>query len=307
MKRIARAFLVLVILLTTIQSSAIGEPNRPKVLRIAYVRILSSDSNTAEKFYTKLAAIKSTPAKNADNSETCVWCEIEQDQLFAHIGDQVVLIRDDSPSPQNRINEIFFEVSDATKMEHYMASKGVPIRSSTPRLRYFDVLDPEGHRIGFVQRPENPQHKKKDSSLWPLIHAGFVVRDRASMDHFYKDILGFKPYWHGGMKDGQTDWVSLQVPDGTGWVEFMLNVPADANKRLLGIMNHVALGVPDIHAAAKQLLTNGVKLTEEPKMGRDGKWQLNLYDPDQTRVELMEFSPVEKPCCSDYTGPHPKP
>jgi catechol 2,3-dioxygenase-like lactoylglutathione lyase family enzyme len=307
LKRIAQALIVLVILLTTIQSSATGEPNRSKVFKIAYVRILSSDSNAAEKFYTKLGAIISTPARNADNSETCVWCEIEHDQLFSHIGDQVVLIKDDSPSPQNRINEIVFEVSDAAKMERYMASKGVPIRSSTPRLQYFDVLDPEGHRIGFVQRSGNPQHKKKNSSLWPLVHAGFVVHDRAAMDHFYRDILGFRPYWHGGMKDDQTDWVSLQVPDGTDWVEFMVNVSLDADKRLLGIMNHIALGVPDIHAVAKQLLTNGVKLTEDPKIGRDGKWQLNLYDPDQTRVELMEFTPVEKPCCSDYTSPHPKP
>jgi hypothetical protein len=40
-------------------------------------------------------------------------------------------------------------------------------------------------------------------------------------------------------------------------------------------------------------------------MGKDGKWQLNVFDPDLTRVELMEFKPVEKPCCSGFTGPHP--
>ena len=27
-----------------------------------------------------------------------------------------------------------------------------------------------------------------------------------------------------------------------------------------------------------------------PQIGRDGKWQFNFYDPDLTRVELMEFS-----------------
>ncbi len=109
------------------------------------------------------------------------------------------------------------------------------------------------------------------------------------------------------MNDGETSWVAMQVPDGTDWVEYMLNIPADADKHTLGVMNHIALGVPDIHAAQKQLLTNGMKLTEEPKMGRDGKWQLNVYDPDDTRVEFMEFTPVEKPCCSEFTGPHPKP
>jgi catechol 2,3-dioxygenase-like lactoylglutathione lyase family enzyme len=192
-------------------------------------------------------------------------------------------------------------------MEQYLVSKGVVIRSSTPRLEYFDVRDPEGHRIGFVQRSGTPENKSKHSSLPPLIHAGFVIHDRTAMEHFYKEVLGFHVYWHGGMKDKDTDWLDLQVPDGTNWIEFMLNVPADADKKLLGVMNHIALGVPDIHAAAKQLLTNGMKLTEEPKIGRDGKWQLNLYDPDDTRVELMEFTPVEKPCCSDYTGPHPKP
>ena len=40
-------------------------------------------------------------------------------------------------------------------------------------------------------------------------------------------------------------------------------------------------------------------------MGRDGKWQLNLYDPDFTRIELMEFKPIEKPCCSEFQGRHP--
>jgi predicted enzyme related to lactoylglutathione lyase len=72
-------------------------------------------------------------------------------------------------------------------------------------------------------------------------------------------------------------------------------------------MNHIALGVADIQAAKQQLVKNGASLSEEPKLGRDGKWQLNLYDPDDTRVEFMEFKPKEKPCCSEYSGTHPAP
>jgi hypothetical protein len=109
------------------------------------------------------------------------------------------------------------------------------------------------------------------------------------------------------MKEGETNWVDMQVPEGTDWIEYMLNVAANADKRTLGVMNHIALGVPDVRAAANQLEKAGVKLTEQPKIGRDGKWQLNLYDPDDTRVELMGFTPTEKPCCAEYTGPHPKP
>jgi len=127
------------------------------------------------------------------------------------------------------------------------------------------------------------------------------------MEHFYKDVLGFRPYWHGGMKDDETSWVSLQVPDGTDWIEFMLYDPTGKDKHFLGVMNHIALGVTDIQAAKAQLIKNGIKLTEEPKLGRDGKWQLNVYDPDETRIEFMEFIPKEKPCCSEFTAPHPKP
>ena len=133
-----------------------------------------------------------------------------------------------------------------------------------------------------------------------------MLSDREAMDKFYKDVLGFHVYWHGGMKEGETNWVDMQVPDGTDWIEYMLNVPSNAGKHTLGVMNHIALGVPNVRAAANQLERSGVKLTEQPKIGRDGKWQLNLYDPDETRVELMEFTPVEKPCCAEYTGPHPK-
>jgi hypothetical protein len=87
----------------------------------------------------------------------------------------------------------------------------------------------------------------------------------------------------------------------------MLNIPPDASHRIIGVMNHISLGVSDIHAAKEQLIKNGWKPAEEPKIGRDGKWQLNLYDPDDTRVEFMEFKPVEKPCCSEFTGRQPAP
>ncbi len=87
------------------------------------------------------------------------------------------------------------------------------------------------------------------------------------------------------------------MPDGTDWIEYLLNVDPKADKKELGVRNHIALGVPDVRAA-EELEKNGVPLPEKPEIGRDGKWQLNLYDANDTRVELMEFTPVEKPCCA---------
>jgi hypothetical protein len=110
------------------------------------------------------------------------------------------------------------------------------------------------------------------------------------------------------MQPDHTDWVAMQVPDGTDWLEYMLNVDAKPSLQLTGVMNHISLGVRDIKQAQAKLEAHGWKEhgDEHPQMGRDGKWQLNIYDPDFTRVELMEFTPTQKPCCSEFQGPHPQ-
>ncbi len=193
-------------------------------------------------------------------------------------------------------------------------------------IKSFSVVDPEGHLISFIEQTASPaptaaattspgpaadasKQVVKDSTQvsTKLIHAGFIVRDRAAEDHFYKDILGFHLYWQGGQKDDEVSWVSLQVPDGTDWLEYMLNVAPNADAHTEGVMNHIALGVPGVAAAKDKLVANGWQPGEAPKVGRDGKWQLNVYDPDGTRVEFMELTPVEKPCCASFTGSHPQP
>jgi len=229
-------------------------------------------------------------------------------ERFKRREEQVVLTKDAVSTPANRIDKIVFRVSDAKELQRYLSGQGVQIRSAAPALGYFEIDDPGGQKLGFLQRTASDGWTKDMFPTPPrIIHAGFIVRDRPAMEHFYKDILGFRPYWHGGMKDDETSWVSLQVPDGSDWLEFMLYDPTGKDKHFLGVMNHIALGVTDIHATQEQLRKNGAPLTEEPKIGLDGKWQLNLYDPDETRIEFMEFTPVQKPCCSEFTAPHPKP
>ena len=140
-----------------------------------------------------------------------------------------------------------------------------------------------------------------------------MVHDRVKEDGFYRKLLGFRPYWFGAMKPGAVDWISQQTPDGHDWLEYMMVGPGstvaldhvDANE--LGVLNHVSLGVPNMEAAVTALY-RGDRLSprhDGPQMGLDGKWQANLYDPDGTRIELMEFQPVSKPCCSAFTADSP--
>jgi len=295
-------FLVPVLLCLAAATSAQSSPKRPRILGINQVELYSTNKNAAGDFFSTVLD------SDCLTKAPCWWNNVAQVKgefnFHQPLGRQNLrLVTSPEPTPSNLMREVGFSTDSIEVLKKYLQAKKVAINQATDH--YLRITDPEGHDIGFFESSsiETPS----PSNNLRIIHAGFVVRDRAAMEHFYKDILGFKPYWHGGMKEDETDWVSLQVPDGTDWIEFMVNVPMNADKHTLGVMNHIALGVPDIHAAQKQLLTNGMKLTEEPKIGRDGKWQLDLYDPDLTRVELMEFTPVEKPCCSDYTGPHPKP
>ena len=298
--------LLLVSLSSCISAAGQNEPPRPHIFGISGVQILATDRSASLGFYSKTLNLAHDP------DETLL-----SQMFFLNPFQDITIWTPTTPIPANLIAQITFSTDDIPALRRYLVSHKIaviypPISSPGWRDSYFTVVDPEGHRLGFVQRREGeaPVHAQPVSltrSTFRFIHAGFIVRDRAAEDRFYKDILGFRPYWHGGMQDDKDDWVALQVPDGTDWVEYMLNISPTADKHTLGVMNHIALGVPDIHAAEQQLVKNGWKPGEKPQMGRDGKWQLNLYDPDDTRVEFMEFTPTQKPCCSEFTGPHPGP
>jgi catechol 2,3-dioxygenase-like lactoylglutathione lyase family enzyme len=277
--------------------------SRPKVLGIAFARVRVSNPE-GDSFY---GGVLKLPRLGVGS---CI--SFEGQCYFVNLYQQIELVKLENPKDSNLLAAVGLYTSDVKAIHGYLISRGYEpgeIISDRHGTTYFEIRDPEKHGLFFVSQPEGIGTSISGGPpiASEIIHAGWVVKDREAMDKFYKDVLGFHVYWQGGMKEGETNWVDMQVPDGTDWIEYMLRLPADADKRTLGVMNHIALGVPDVRTAANQLEKAGVKLTEQPKIGRDGKWQLNLYDPDQTRVELMEFTPAEKPCCAEYTGPHPKP
>ncbi|HUE57340.1 MAG TPA: VOC family protein [Candidatus Udaeobacter sp.] len=294
-------FVCVAILISCTSVAAQTQPARPRILGITQVELYSTNAEAAGSFFAAIFGSEGTPA------DTCTWGNMSPVIGYFHFhsfcsGQHLRLEKAPKSPSSTLLREIAFAVDDVKAIKEYLVAKKIAIEKNSGE-QYFAIVDPEGHRIGFFQSLESAT--PSSASGMRLIHAGFVVRDRAAEDRFYKDILGFHVYWHGGMKDDETNWVDMQVPDGTDWIEYMLNVPANADHHTLGVMNHIALGVPDIHAAEAQLRKNGWSGGEQPKIGRDGKWQLNLYDPDDTRVELMEFTPTKDPCCAPYTGPHP--
>ncbi len=276
-------------------------PERPPIVGVAHIGLKVSNLATTRQFYGHvLGYAEPFEVDNPDGTLSHTFFKVNDHQYIE------IFPTLKSPD-EDRLSHIAFETTDSKALRDYLAMKGVTVPDRIKPGRdgnlNFTVTDPDGHRVEFVQYVPGSLHSRNFGKFLPearvsdhIQHVGITVKDRAAADKFYRDILGFRIGWHGGMTDGTTDWVDMVVPNGQDWLEYMLNVH-NPTPRQLGVMHHFSLRVASVQAGYRTVTARGYKAAE-PKVGRDGKWQLNLYDPDLTRVELMEPRPVQTPCCS---------
>jgi catechol 2,3-dioxygenase-like lactoylglutathione lyase family enzyme len=287
-------------------STSTPPPKRPPIVGVAHIGLRTDDIAAARKFYGGVLGFQE-PFSLDKLPEDGTGLLLTYFKINDH---QYIEVFPELKDPkQDRLSHISFETTDIDALHSYLKSRGVKVPDKLEPMqdgnRGFDVTDPDGHDVEFIQYMPGSIHSRNFGKFLPssrisqrMIHVGVVVKDRAAADRFYRDILGFQDIWHGGMKDDTTDWVDMRVPEGTDWLEYMLNVE-NPDPKELGVMHHLALAVPSVNGSYQQLLKKNFKPEEKPQIGRDGKWQLNLYDPNYTRVELMEPKPVQKPCCSE--------
>jgi len=299
--------LLLATLPFVIPGVALAQPtaSRPAITGISHLTLFADDIAKSRQFYASLLGWEPVPS-NGDGSGI---------RFYANHAQYVELVSPPSPGLVNRLDSVGFSTSDAEALRKYLGAHEVAVPSAVTTDKYGDrsflVRDPEGHKVEFVQQGDHPPARPASDPQRlssHIMHAGYVVRDRAALDHFYKDLLGFHLYWQGGNPDTRIDWVMMQVPDGTDWIEYMLYLPAIPSPAQLGSANHLAPGVVSVAELQQRLEQRGwkPKVNTNPQvLGVDGKMQLDLTDPDGTRVEFMEFKPVKDPCCSPYTGPQP--
>ena len=294
--------LVLVLFLPVVHFVAVAQSPaaRPRITAIDHVAFYTTAPDAVKHLYTDILGLSS--AAPVEKGETVRYMSGRQWVGYSPAPD---------PKSTDRMDHVAFTTDNIGALRRYLIEKGIKpgqIEGRSDHSLSLMVKDPEGHSIEFVERGRDDTAPPAPNAIsHRMIHAGFLVYDQAAEDHFYREILGFRPYWHGGMKDNKTDWLSLQVPDGSDWLEYMLNQPPHPDLELTGVMNHISYGVADMKKAQAILESHGWKEhgREHAQLGKDGKWQLNVFDPDFVRVELMEFKPVQKPCCSDFTAPHP--
>jgi catechol 2,3-dioxygenase-like lactoylglutathione lyase family enzyme len=285
-------------------------PARPPLTSVSHLAVYAADPAKSEAFYVHdLGAVKLPDPENPAGAR----------YYFSPVQFIEVLPLPGGAPSINRLDHVAYNVADADAMRTYLASRKVKVPAHTTTAadgsKWFDVTDPEGNKVQFVQPPASPPAIPVNPLSSHIIHVGFIIHNRANEDAFWRDILGFRPYWFGGMKEDHPTWISLQVPDGTDWLEYMvvgtpdtLGIPPTMKPSDLGVLDHFSLGVANTRDAYT-LLWNGDRLNgqkETPKIGRDAKWQLNLLDPDGTRAEIMEFHAIGKPCCSPFTATDPE-
>jgi catechol 2,3-dioxygenase-like lactoylglutathione lyase family enzyme/type 1 glutamine amidotransferase len=281
---------------------------RPSITGISHLTLFADDFAKSQKFYADLVGWDQIPAGALARPGV---------RFYANHSQYVELVSPLIPGQLDRLDSIAFSTTDVEAMRRFLRAKDVAVPPSLTTdaegNRSFAVQDPEGNKVVFQQDGDHPPAEPASagrSLSSHIMHAGYMVRNRAALDHFYKDILGFHLYWQGGDPSNRVDWVMMQVPDGTDWIEYMLYLPAHPSLAQLGSANHLAPGVASAAELEQKLDQHGWKPPGGRKaqlLGVDGKIQIDLTDPDGTRIEFMEYKPVKDPCCSAYTGTQPTP
>ena len=270
--------------------------DRPPLVGIAHIAFQVSDLAKAQAFYGGLLGYDDAfRLYKEDGTTRLVYFKVNDRQY-------IEIFPGLPPDQDDRLSHIAFETTNLEVLRLYLAEKGVQVPDKINKGQdgnlNFTAKDPDGHRVEFVQyQTSSMQMKAKGSYLGPrrlssrMLHVGVTVADVAAADRFYKDILGFSEIWRGGTTDDVTSWINMKVPDGTDYLEYML-VTEKVDRRRLGTLHHAALLVPDMQQALETLRERPLGWdpahVQPPRVGRNKRWQLNLYDPDGSRTELME-------------------
>lgn len=289
------------LLCTTLLAFAATQPKRPRLLGVAHMAIYVSDIEKARGFYRDLLGFQEPyDLKNADGSLSMTFFKVNEDQYIE--------VFPGLKPEQDRLNHIAFQTDAAEALRKYLTAQGVKVPDKANQVRIgntsFNVKDPEGHTLEITQyepsgwtRREAGKFLSDNRLSTRIMHVGIIVGDAPKITKFYGDILGLKEFWRGSSATAKTvSWINMRLPESQDYVEYMLysEEPAPTQR---GSQHHICLEVPDIEKALARIEANPARKSYtrslEIRTGINRRRQLNLFDPDGTRIELMEPRTVD--------------
>jgi lactoylglutathione lyase len=304
-QRTAIRSLVLVVAtsLSVASLSAQTAPQRPHITGISHVAYWVSDIPKALKFWHDFLGFNEFGSTRLGSRVT----------INDH---QYIEMLRLSPQHPNRMAHLCFLVDDLPAMRAYLVAKGIKVEGDAKF--YINIHDPDGTSLrfqqtgpnGFSQRIEGfaaaSEAQTRISNA--IFHVGFIVGNAEKSVAFYRDILGFQETWRGSSNGTELSWINMQVPGDADYIELMLYNKVPGN---YGSSNHTSLVVADMQQAVDILKTRaaaaGYTRPLEIREGKNHKRQVNLFDPDGTRVELMEPHTVDGKPAPSSTAPPPLP
>jgi len=288
-------------------------PKRPRITGVAHIALSVHDVEQSRRFYQDFLGFGEPFLLNQPDGKLSL--------TFIKINDRQYLELFPETEPgSDRLLHISIEVDDAEAMRAYLGAQGikVPEKVGQGRIRNsnFNVKDPDGHTVEIVQyEPDGWSVREKGRYMSDarvserILHLGILVGALEPAMKFYRDVLGFQETWRGSRNPQRLDWVNMRVPDGDDYIEFMLydELPPP-NRR--GVQHHVALEVPNMAQAMAHLEARPARKSYtqplEVRTGTNRRRQLNLFDPDGTRIELMEPRTVDGIPPPSSTAPPPR-
>lgn len=278
---------------------AVGAAEELPLMGLAHVGIRVSDLEQARTFYTGVLGLENAfTTRNDDGSIFVAYFKVN-DRQFIEIFPG---LRPDDAIP---MTHIAVWTADLEKTRQMMQNRGLEptaIRKG-PRDHNlsFSLTRLPGQSLRFLEfvqyMPDSLHILSEGKALGArrlsqhLEHAGIITTDLDAALDFYVERLGFKEVWR--RVNGETkrvELVHLRMPGPSGDYIELSNQTGNPNlnRRRAGSMAHCSLEVPDIKEARKMALDRGQDGIQEPRFGLDLRWQFNLFDPDGTRVELMQ-------------------
>jgi catechol 2,3-dioxygenase-like lactoylglutathione lyase family enzyme len=280
---------------------------RPHILGVSHMAVKVSAIEKSVPFYRNFLGFAEQYRLNnlKDGSLLLVCFKVSDEQ-------SIEVFTGLAPGEQ-RLHQLAYRVDDAEAMRAHLARNGFQVPPSVSRGQIknlgFTVKDPSGYTIEFMQYTPDGWTRRDQGKFLPdtrisehITHGGVVVTNLVASLHFYGEVLGFQESWRGGASSTTLSWINMKVPASSDYVELMLDPKTTP---------HFCLLVPDMEKAKAKLESSSYRPEYdkplEVRVGKNRKRQLNLYDPDGTRVELMEPNTVDGVPAPSSAAPLPVP
>jgi len=283
-------------------SSLFGQPRtqRPHLFGLAHAAFRVSDLDKTELFYGSLLGYEEPFALTDGTGKTTT--------AFVKVNDlqYLELFQEDAQS-QAQLDHFALYTDDLTAMRAFLQGLGMYIVKDTHKGRignpFLTIRDPDGHFVEILQYTSSSLTGQSQGKFIPasrisdhITHVGIVVSAVDPALKFYRDALGFREISRGSGKNGEPGWIDLRAPDGSDYIELILlsGKPSSVD---LKTPNHLGLASASVHntlvTLQKRVPPSSPISSVTVQTGGGLPPRFNLFDPDGTRIEIMEPLPED--------------